>query len=490
MRNMVAGSAVGVALSLGLGAAMLPVRSHLSVATAGLVLVVPVVAGVVVGGYTAGLVSVLAGFLVYDFAFIPPFGTLDVGAGQNWVALGVYVVVMALVAQVVSRLERTSTISRSREANARRLFEISQVLLVDRPVHELAQAIVDAVRESFGFRGAALLLSQDDRLEVAAASGSGVDETALAPVRSASHQPVSLSADPADGGIHALALATSGRPVGLLVLAGAPATPAVRELLPALANHLATALERAQLHERVRQAELLEEVDRIRHALVGAVSHDLRTPLATIKVASSTLLNPASTLSAADTGELFSLIDTQTDRLTRIVNDVLDMTRIQAGVLEPRRRPCSALDLVAAAVSALRPALDDRPVEVAVPPWLPLVDVDNLLIEQVLSNLLDNADRHAPPGTEISVRADLHGPGRVAVSVTDCGPGVPPNERLAVFDTFVRFDTGGRAGLGLAIAKAFIEAHGESIWVEEGPGGGARFVFTLPLASTNGSVEH
>lgn len=485
VRRTLSGSAVGVGLSLVLGAAMLPLRSHLSVATTGLVLVVPVVAGVAVGGYVAGLVSVLAGFLVYDFAFIRPYWTLTVGAAQNWVALGVYVVVMVLVAQVVSRLEMATAMSRSREANAKRLFEISRILLVDEPIPDLAQTIVDAVRDLFGFAGAALLLSVEGTLEVVAASGEGVGEADLSALRPESRLPVPLSQDRSDGGVHTLALATSERPVGLLVLAGVPTTPAVRELLPALANHLATALERAELHERVRRAELLEEVDRLRHALVGAVSHDLRTPLATIKVASSTLVDPTSRLSASDTNELHSLIDTQTDRLTRIVNDVLDMTRIQAGALELRREPRSTLDLVAAAVSALRPALDDRPIEVTVPPSLPLVWVDNLLMEQVLSNLLDNADRHAPPGTPLLVKASLDGPDKVAVSVTDSGPGVPPNERLAIFDTFVRFDTGGRAGLGLAIAKAFVEAHGERIWVEEAPGGGARFVFTLPVASTN-----
>jgi two-component system sensor histidine kinase KdpD len=264
-------------------------------------------------------------------------------------------------------------------------------------------------------------------------------------------------------------------------------SPVVWELLPALANHLAIALERSQLHERVRHAELLEEIDRLRHALVGAVSHDLRTPLATIKVASSTLLEATSKLSESDICELYSLIDSQTDRLTRIVNDVLDMTRIKAGVLEPRRQAHSTLDLVTAAVSMLRPALQDRRVEVIVPERLPLVSVDNVLIEQVLSNLLDNADRHAPPGTRITVQADLQGADRVEIGVTDSGPGVPPAERQGVFDTFVRYDSGGRAGLGLAIAKAFVEAHGERIWVEDAPAGGARFAFTVPVAPTNGA---
>lgn len=486
MRRALLGSAVGIGLTLVLGAALVPLRSHTSVATIGLVLVVPVVAGVAVGGFTAGLICVLAGFLVYDLVFTPPYYTLTVNNSQNWAALAVYVVVMVLVARVVSSLEEARTLARSREANARGLFDLSELVLADKPVPLLAQTIVDGVRESFSLNGVALLLSADGQLQVAASSGEPIGETALARLRPESHLPVPLRRDPSGSGIQTLALATSGRPVALLALDGT-LSPVVWELLPALANHFAIALERSQLHERVQHAELLEEIDRLRHALVGAVSHDLRTPLATIKVASSTLLEPTSKLSKSDISELHNLIDTQTDRLTRIVNDVLDMTRIKAGVLEPRYQDHHPLDLVSAAVSMLRTTLQDRNVEVMVPAWLPLVSVDNVLIEQVLSNLLDNADRHAPPGTHITVQADLQGPDRVEISVTDCGPGVPPPERQGVFDTFVRYDTGGRAGLGLAIAKAFVEAHGERIWVEDAPTGGARFAFTLPVGPTNGA---
>jgi two-component system sensor histidine kinase KdpD len=298
-----------------------------------------------------------------------------------------------------------------------------------------------------------------------------------------------LSTDRTGAGIQTLALATSGRPVGLLALAGAPPRAEIREVLPALANQLALALERAQLHERVRRAELLEEADRLRHALVGAVSHDLCTPLATIKVASSTLVNPTAILTEADIAELYDLIDTQTDRLTRIVNNVLDMTRIQAGVLQPKYDLWSVSHLLSDAVTALRPSLEDRPVELHVSPWLPPVRVDRQLVEQVLANLLENADRHGPPGTVITVEVALHNSDAVAVSVTDSGPGVRRGEHETIFDTFVRFDTGGRAGLGLTIAKAFVEAHGGHIWVEDAPGRGARFVFTLPVASTTMS-EH
>jgi two-component system sensor histidine kinase KdpD len=282
-------------------------------------------------------------------------------------------------------------------------------------------------------------------------------------------------------GMHTVALTAAGRPVGILALRGLPASQADRDLLSTFANHAALALERARLREQALRSDLLEEVDRLRHALMGAVSHDLRTPLATMKVASSILLDPPAPLSEADTTELYTLIDLETDRLTRLVTSLLDMTRIDAGELEVRPAAIAVSDLVDDSVTALRPALGDHRVDVVVAAGLPEVEVDHLLIGQVLANLLDNAVRHSPPHSVITVSGERYD-GRVAVAVSDHGPGVPTTEREAVFDRFVRFDTGGRAGLGLTIAKTFVEAHGEHIWVEDAPGGGARFVFTLPAA--------
>jgi two-component system sensor histidine kinase KdpD len=258
----------------------------------------------------------------------------------------------------------------------------------------------------------------------------------------------------------------------------------VRDALLILANHLAIALERTELRDRAHDAELLEEVDRLRQSVVGAVSHDLRTPLATIKVASSTLVDADYGLSEAELAELYSLIDQQADRLSRLVNNLLDMTRIQAGVLEVHRRPTRVDALLAEATGGLLSSLGDRPVHfVAQSPTtavedLPLADADPVLVSQVLANLIDNANRLAPAGTPIMVEASVAG-GTMQLAVVDEGPGVPAAEREAVFETFVRYDTGGRSGLGLAIAKAFIEAHGDRIWVEEAAGGGARFVFSL-----------
>jgi two-component system sensor histidine kinase KdpD len=183
--------------------------------------------------------------------------------------------------------------------------------------------------------------------------------------------------------------------------------------------------------------------------------------------------------------ELHGLIEVETDHLTRLVTSLLDMTRFEAGVLEIQRCPKSVAELVNEAVDTLRSSLGDRPVELLIPKSIPDVEVDHLLMGQVLVNLLDNANRHGPPNSPITVAAEVQHD-RIALSVADHGPGVPSREREAVFDRFVRFDTGGRAGMGLSIAKTFVEAHGEQIWVDDGPEGGARFAFTLPLVASNG----
>ena len=487
MRKAWSGSIVGVVTTLALGAALVPVRSHLSVATVGLVLVVPVVSGVVVGGLVAGVASVAAGFLVYDFLFIPPYYTLTVGSAQNWVGLGVYVVVMLLVAQVVARLESARSEAQKRAAETLRLYELSELLVKDRSIGDLLDTIVTTVQTVFEVPGVALLLPEAGSLTIAASAGESISPEQLHQLDPTSRIPVGTGiTGPTSDRLQAVALSASGRPVGILALNGLPASSNDRTLLRTFANHAALAVERAQLREQALHAELLQEVDRLRRALLGAVSHDLRTPLASMKVASSTLLDSGLSLSDSDTAELHGLIDVQTDRLTRLVTSLLDMTRFQAGVLQVQRQPWAVLDLVGEAVAAVRAALGNRRVDVHLPDFLPAVDVDHVLVGQVIANLLENADRHAPPNTAVTVAAEICGD-RVAVTVTDDGPGVPPEERESVFDSFVRFDTGGRSGLGLAIAKTFVEAHGGRIWVDNGRHGGAQFAFTLPLAEANGA---
>jgi two-component system sensor histidine kinase KdpD len=189
-------------------------------------------------------------------------------------------------------------------------------------------------------------------------------------------------------------------------------------------------------------------------------------------------------LSSDQLAELFNLIEVESDRLTRLVSNLLDITRIEAGVFTVHPSPSSVAELVREAVSAMEPTLGTHRVDSIVPAALPAVNVDPLLIGQVLINLLDNATRHSPPDGVITVEARRTA-NQVVVSVTDQGPGIAPENRQAVFERFAQLDKGGRAGLGLTIAKTFVEAHGEEIWYEDGPNHGARFVFSLPLANEN-----
>jgi len=483
-RRGVVGSVAALVVMAILATAMLPFRSHLSSATTALVLILPVVIGVVVGGFKAGVFGVVAGFLVYDLLFIPPYYTLSVGVGEDWVALGVYVAVMLLVASVVARLETARAEARQHERAIRRLFELTDLLIEDRPLPEVLELIVSTVFEAFALRSVALVLPVEARLEVVASAGAPLSDAELHGVVPAPGMPASLGGSTAlqPDRAHTVALSAIGRPIGLLHMWGGELTPYDQELLHTFANHMALALERAQLREQAMRTELLEEVDRLQRALVGAVSHDLRTPLATIKASASTLRNAQADVTLPDRELLLELIDNQTDRLDRLVTNLLDLSRVQAGALELRNLPISVGDLVADALRGISHAEDAAPVTLAIGDDLPLVDVDHLLIGQVLANLLDNAARYAPPHTSVTVSACLRDDGLVQLAVTDKGPGVPRAERTNVFRMFNRSGTSGGTGVGLSIAKAFVEAHDQRIWVEDVPGGGARFCFTLPTA--------
>ncbi len=475
MRRAVAGGLVALAGVAACTAAMVPLRDHLSLATPALVLVVPVVAGTAVGGFGAGLVAVAAGFLAYDFFFIPPYGTLAVGAAQDWTALVAYAVVALLVSLLVNSLRQARAEARSREEDTRRVYLLSDLLISDQHLDELLTALVSTIQQAFDARWAAVLLPDGDRLRVAATSGEPLAHEELEGLLLAPGRTERLR--DASTGVVRVVLTALGRPVGLVAMAGPPLDPHGWDLLTIYANQAALALERSRLREQVVRAELLEEVDRWRDALMGAVSHDLRTPLASVKSAVTALRRPGPELSAADRDELLGLIEDQSNALERLVTNLLDMTRIQAGAFDLRREITPVAEVVEGAVRML--GADQ--VVTDVPADLPPVDVDQLLMQQVLANLLDNALRHSPDTEPVSVSAAVRGP-LVELVVEDRGPGVPASERELVFQMFNRASAGGRAGLGLTIAKAFVEAHGQTIRVEDAPGGGARFVITMPVA--------
>jgi two-component system sensor histidine kinase KdpD len=489
VRRSLAGAGAALAVMAVLVLAMVPLRGHLSLATPALVLVVPVVIAVVLGGFGAGTVAVVAGIVVYDLVFIPPYGTLRVGTDDNWTALAVYVVVMVLVAQVVARLDAARAQARRRENEIRRLFEVTDLLIGEKPVPELLALIVSIVHDAFSLQSVALLLPTDGRLEVVAAAGDSLTAEQLGRITPAPGRPTSLGTTSVGADdVQSVALSARGRPIGLLGIKGRTLSRHDRELLLTFANHIALTVERAQLRDQALRTELLEEIGRLQKTLMGAVSHDLRTPLATIKISATTLRNPAAHVTPEQGRELLTLIDDQVDRLDRLVTNLLDMSRVQSGALELRRQPIAVVDLVTEAARGLGLTPSAPTLTLDLPDDLPLVDVDHLLIGQVLTNLLDNASRYAPAGTAVTVSARVHG-AQVEVAVADHGPGVRPEERDIVFQMFTRRGAAGGSGVGLWIAKAFIDAHGERIWVEDTDSGGARFCFTLPVALQPAPVD-
>ncbi len=498
----------GILVALGLGAAlagaMSPLRSHMSVAATALVLVVPVVFASAIGGLAPGLVATVTGFLVYDFLFIPPYYTFSVGRPQNWAVLVVYVVVMVVVSQAMNHLRTSRTEARRRMSEIRRLFDLSELLVRDSQVSRLFDAVVTSVLDAFGVQGAALLVPVEGRLASVASAGQPFSSGELTELSTGGNVPVSLETGTVPHtGVRAVALTGSSGSVGLLALRGRPTTRRDSALLHAFANYLALAIERAQSQEQALRAELLDEVERLRRSLLGRVSHELRTPLATIKVLTSTLRDPAARMSPAETAELAALADEQADRLDRLVANLLDMTRIQAGTLEVRKHPMAVGDLVDHALSVLGSSVDSRRVVWAGPDDLPLAEVDPSLVCQVLANLIDNAIKFSPEEAPVMVSATERLDGWLAVEVLDSGPGVPNEERDNIFALVDRGQSGQRGGLGLAVARSFVEVHGGQIWVEPAgaetshsviaghgnppaagrPSAGARFVFTLPTAT-------
>jgi K+-sensing histidine kinase KdpD len=486
---------VAMLASLGaLLALLLPLRSSLSIAIPALAFVLPAVVGVVIGGIWVGVVGAAAGFLVYDWFFLPPYDTLTVRSAQNWIALVVYMAVLLIVAQVVAQLRAAREEALRRQGESDRLYELSQALIGDLPLAQLLTHIADTVQGVFQPRWTALVLPQaghdapvpGETLDVAATSGQPLSEADVLSLTSTQGQPlaIGLVGDPDDRAPRRLsvALAVNERPVGMLVLQDVALKARDRTLLGTFANQAALAVDRARLREEALRARLLEEIDRWRGALMGAVSHDLRTPLAAVKTAVSSLRQPDAQLSAQDRAELLELIEQQSDRLARLVTNLLDMTRIEAGALEIRPTSIPIGELVDEAIGSLGGIVGRERVHVDVAPDVPMLHIDHALVSQVLANLLDNAERVSPPGSVICVSARV-APAereRVEIAVADQGPGIALSERERVFEMFSQNGRGGRAGLGLAIAKAFVEAHGGVIWIDPNVDLGARVVFTVP----------
>jgi two-component system sensor histidine kinase KdpD len=241
-----------------------------------------------------------------------------------------------------------------------------------------------------------------------------------------------------------------------------------------------------RLAEEARGAAVEIETERLRSSLLSSVSHDLRTPLGVITGATSTLLQDEATLDPATKRDLLETAHEEAQRLNRLVGNLLDMTRLASGAIRPKKEWHPLDEIIGVALHRLEPRLGGRTIDVKLPADLPPIPLDDILIEQVFINLLENAIKYTTSDTPIEIVAE-HLKGAVEIEVSDRGPGVPAAERDHVFEKFYRLNREGAqggAGLGLAICRGLVEAHGGRIWVEDRAGGGSRFRFTLPIEGT------
>ncbi|WP_432842876.1 sensor histidine kinase [Dactylosporangium sp. CA-092794] len=440
-------SGVGVAVAV-LGpavaaAALEPLRGHLSLASVALLFLVPVAATAAAGGLWPALVAAVIADAVVNFLFVPPYHTLRVGSTDNVIVLVVYALVAAAVALAVD------VVARQRAAVARR--EVESGLLAQLSAAPSAgdalEGILAQVRDAYRMDAVAL-----------------VDHGARVAV---------VGAVP--GGDPALSVEAA---LGVHLDAWGPAVFAEdRQTLGRLAAAAARLHERRQLADEAARARELAEVDRLRTALLDAVSHDLRTPLAGIKAAASSLRSPDVQFSAEDQADLLATIEDATDRMTALVENLLSLSRLRAGVLSATPEP-TALDAVAAEVVLHLP--DRSRVAVDVPDDLPLARADPGLLERVVANLVANALSAAG---RVRITGEPAGD-RVRLLVTDDGPGVPEPDRARMFEPFQRRgDHGGHGlGLGLAIVRGFTEAMGGTVTPSETPGGGLTMTVELPRA--------
>jgi two-component system, OmpR family, sensor histidine kinase KdpD len=429
-------------------------RPHLNLADELLIYLVAVVTITVVGGFWPAVLAAVAASLLLNWYFTEPLHAFTIQEPRNLLALLLFVTVAVAVSSVVHLAARRAVqAARSRE-EAASLLELAQTVLggADSPA-----AVLDHLTRTHG--GQAELAERAGGRWVRAAS-SGADGSLPAASR------IDIRDD--------LTLLVTGQ--------AASATPA---LLAGYAAQAAAALDRERLRTQAAQAEALAEGNRMRTALLAAVSHDLRTPLASIKASVSSLRQTDVRWSEEDRADLLATIEQNADRLDALIGNLLDMSRLHTGSLQPFLRPTAIDEVAPVAVGGLD---DPMRLEIAVPDGFPLVLADPGLLERVLANLFSNALRYSPPSRPPELHAEL-ADDRVLVEVVDHGPGVPDEQKERIFEPFTRVgDRHPGVGLGLAVAKGFAEAMGGRIMATDTPGGGLTVRITLPVASGDKSA--
>ena len=450
-----------------------------------------VIAAIYLGRGPAILASVL-GVLTFDFFLIEPRLTLTVADTEYiFTFIGLFVVGL-VISSLAARSREQAEAAQRRELQAVALYELSRDLAAAGGLDDILQAVIRHVGETFGREGVILLPVGDSLQPRAFSPGLTLKENALTVALWAfKHgQPAGRGTDTLPAAeLRCMPLKTVRGVVGVLGVKptdpGSSLAPEQRRLLEAFASQSALAIERAELAEQARQARLLRATEELQQALLNSISHDLRTPMVSITGALTSLEEDGARLDEATRHSLTVMAREEAERLNRLVGNLLDMTRIEAGALKAVEEPCDVQEVISATLERLQGRLANRPVIVDAPPVL--APMDFVLMVQVLGNLLDNALKYSPDNTPIEVTVRSTG-GALEIAIADRGVGVPPEDLERIFDKFYRVHRPGEVsgtGLGLAICKGIVEAHRGRIWAQNRPGGGTIITMALPCEQSS-----
>ncbi len=462
----VSGGAFAVTLAALTTLLLFSIRATLSTSTVALVYLLPVMVSTVFWGLWAGIICAVVAFLAYNYYFLPPFHTFIVHDSQDIVALVIFLVIAVLISQLVGRARTGLAAAMARESETTHLYELSLDLARAGTYEEIAAAIAGKTAETFEAQAVTVILNP---------GGSSPPLQHSLPPEAHPDLPPDVRA----------ALQTVRSQLGeiQLWLGRATIEPGEERLLHTFATQAALAVERAVLMESENRARILEESDRLKSALLSSISHEFRTPLATIKAAATSLMNRAVRWKPKAREDLLAVIDEESDYLNYLVGNLLDMSRIESGALKPNRQWNLLDEILAGVLAHLHRNLSAFTLELQLPENLPLIPVDYAQMEQVFTNLLNNCAKYAPAGSIIRIEAHPTPEDELLVRVSNQGPQVSADHLSRIFDKFYRVTEPERVsgtGLGLSICKGIVEAHGGRIWAENQPDG-LVFNFTLPL---------
>jgi two-component system sensor histidine kinase KdpD len=454
VRRRLLGAAVALAGLPLLTAALVPLRDRLGFATVGFCYLLAIVLIGTLGGRLVGIVGALFAFGLANWFFADPVHTFTIANERDAISLVVFLVVATVVSVLVERVARRSTDAARARREAEALATMAGMLVrVDDPLPDLLSVLVS----TFDLDGAAVVRATADGWVVEAAAG---------------------PSPPADDG-DATAALVIGDGARLLVR-GNRLGGDDRRVIGIFATHLAVALESRRLRTEAAQAAAVSRAGEVRDAILAAVSHDLRTPLTTIKTAASSLLDPDLELDADSEHELVATIDEESDRLNGLVGNLLDLGRLRADALSIQNQPTHLADVV---VAALKATPHEHRVVVDLPDGLPAVVADPVLLERALANVLANAFRYAPTDRPVTIRGVPGEEHTMELRIADRGPGISRAQRARVFQPFQRLDDSPESagvGLGLTVARDFVKAMDGRLEIDETPGGGTTMVVILP----------